>query len=87
MLLGGVLGLLNAAIALFGAHLLSRRGIYGWYAYSPMPSRYSDYLPSGGPHGWGAVAIVVATFVVVNAAVVVGFVAYDRRRRRLHDTV
>ena len=87
LLFGGVLGLLNATIALVGAHLLSRSGTYGWYAYSPMPSRYADYLPSRGPYRWAAVAVVVAAFVVVNAAVVAGFVTYDRRRRRAQQTV
>jgi heme/copper-type cytochrome/quinol oxidase subunit 1 len=54
---------------------------FGWYAYSPMPRRYADYLPSSGVHGWSAVAVVIGVLVVVNAAVVCVYVLVQKRRR------
>ena len=77
LLLGTVIGLLNAALAVSLAWWFGRApSEWGWYSYSPMPRRYADYLPASSTAGWKIVLVLVATFLIVNivaATVVVHF--------------
>lgn len=82
MLWGVALGLLNAGFAILAGRWFDRQTSFGWYAYSPMPRRYADYLPASGPRGWTAVGVVILGFVVLNAVAVGLFVLLRARRDR-----
>ena len=81
VLLGAGLGLPNAGTVLLLPWLIDQPRDFGWYAYSPMPRRYADYLPNSGVHGWSAVAVVFAVLVVFNAAAVGAYVLVQKRGR------
>jgi heme/copper-type cytochrome/quinol oxidase subunit 1 len=56
---------------------------FGWYSYSPMPRRYSDYLPADhAVSGWAAVVTVVAALVAVNVVAALGYTLLRRRTSR-----
>lgn len=79
-MLGGVIGGLNAGVALLLGWWFGRQPAeFGWYSYSPMPRRYATY---GSAHtirpAW-QIVIVVAVFFIVNIAVAA--VALHMRRR------
>lgn len=74
------MGLLNAGLAVLAGRWLNRETTFGWYAYTPMPRRYADYLPAPGTRGWSAVIVVIVGFVIVNAAAVGTFVWLRARR-------
>ena len=83
LLLGVALGITNNAVVLLISWLFRPPSTYGFYSYSPMPERYADYLPSSHQvRGWAAVALVAGVLVAVNVALVAGFVATQRIRRR-----
>ena len=79
--LGAALGLLNASVVLLLARTLGRSGEFGWYAYSPMPARYSD-LPGTQLTGWALAAVVIGVLVVVNVLATMGYWLLRRRRER-----
>ena len=79
LVLGSVLGLLNSVLVLVLVWALEPPTEFGWYAYSPMPRRYSD-LSASGVHGWTAVALVVSALTLANAAMV-GVWSLARKRR------
>lgn len=84
VLLGAALGVINAGVVVLLDWALRRRGDFGWYSYTPMPQRYSDYLPPQHVvRGWAAVAVVVGVLVVVNAAVVAAYAVMKGRRQSL----
>lgn len=80
LVLGSVLGLLNSALVLVLVWALEPPTEFGWYAYSPMPRRYSDYLPASRVHGWTAVALVAVALTLANA-LIVGVWSLVRKRR------
>jgi hypothetical protein len=79
---GAALGLLNAALAILAGRWLDRQSEFGWYAYSPMPRRYADYLPASGSRGWSAFVVVIVGFMAINAVAVGLFVLLRARRNR-----
>ena len=72
LLLGSVIGLFNAGLAISLAWWFGRReGDFGFYSYTPMPRRYSDYLmPMSGTPGWKIALFLLSAFLVVNAVAV-----------------
>jgi hypothetical protein len=67
LLLGSVIGLLNAGLAVLLAWWFGRRPAeFGWYSYTPMPRRYADYLPASSTPGWKIAVVVLASFLIVN---------------------
>lgn len=83
VLLGAAAGLLNAGVAVAVVWLLGRRpGDYGWYSYTPMPARYSDYLSGPGARpGWELALIVAAALAVLDGLLAVVVVRRLRRSR------
>src|SRR3954466_3392650 len=84
LLLGAGLGIANTAVLLLLSWLFRPPTTFGFYSYSPMPQRYSDYLGVRGRqlNGWTALALVAAVLVVVNMALVAAYLAAQRIRRR-----
>jgi len=80
--LGVVVGLVNALVALGLVRALARPGDVGWYGYEPMPRRYSDYLPASRVNGWGLLAGVVVVIVLANVVLAVLFAFFRQRRRQ-----
>src|SRR3954463_7030406 len=73
LLLGSAVGAVNAAIAVAAIWWWDRgSGEFGWYSYSPMPRRYSDFIGSPLPHRhhWPAMLVIAAIFLCVNALAV-----------------
>jgi heme/copper-type cytochrome/quinol oxidase subunit 1 len=82
LLLGSVIGLLNAGLALLLAWWFGRRPAeFGWYSYTPMPRRYADYLPASSTPGWKIAVVLLASFLIVNTAAAAA-VFYFRRSQR-----
>ena len=80
LLVGAGVGALNAGLALLLVWWFGRRPAeFGWYAYSPLNGRFSDYFGSVTPR-WEIIAVTVGAFVLANAAV--GALVVRRRRRR-----
>jgi heme/copper-type cytochrome/quinol oxidase subunit 1 len=83
LLAGVALGATNAAAVLVLAWLFRGPSEFGWYAYSPMPRRYSDYLPADhAVSSWATVLTVVAVLVAVNVAAAVGYTLLRGRKSR-----
>ena len=81
LLLGGALGIVNTGVVLALEWALQRRGDFGWYSYSPMPRRYSGYLPAQHVvSGWAAVGLFAGVLVLVNAVLVMACLLVLRRR-------
>ena len=71
LLLGSVIGLVNAGLAISLAWWFGRmQGDFGFYSYTPMPRRYADYLPASSTPGWKIALFLLAAFLVVNALAV-----------------
>ncbi|HVI16945.1 MAG TPA: hypothetical protein VM712_01115 [Gaiellales bacterium] len=76
LLLGSVIGLVNAGLAISLAWWFGRppggfgSGDFGFYSYTPMPRRYADYLPASSTPGWTIALFLLAAFLVVNAIAV-----------------
>ena len=83
LLMGASLGVINVSLMLAMDRMLGRSGDVGWYSYSPMTRRYSDYLPPDHiVNGRLALALVLAVLVVVNSVAVVAYLkVHDRGRR------
>ena len=83
LLLGATLGVINVSVMLAMDRMVGRSGEVGWYSYSPMPRRYSDYLPPDHiVNGRVALALVLAVLIVVNSIAVMAYLkAHDRVRR------
>jgi heme/copper-type cytochrome/quinol oxidase subunit 1 len=83
LLLGAVLGIVNTAVVLLISWMFRPPTTYGFYSYSPMPKRYSDYLPpSHQVTGWASIALVAGVLVAVNIALGAVYVAIRQLRRR-----
>jgi hypothetical protein len=84
LLVGGVVGALNAGLGLVLVWWFGRRPTeFGWWSYSPMPRRYSD-VHLGSDFGpitprWEVIAVTVAAFVVAN--MFVAALMFHRRRQ------
>jgi len=68
LLLGCVVGLLNAGLAMLLAWWFGRRPAeFGWYSYAPMPRRYADYVRASTTPGWKIALVLLASFLIVNS--------------------
>lgn len=82
LMLGSVVGLLNAGVAILLAWVFGRRpGEFGWYSYTPMPRRYADYAPLPTTPGWKIGLVLVAVFLFLNMAIAAVVLVVSRRRR------
>jgi hypothetical protein len=82
LLLGSVIGLLNGGVALVLAWWFGRGPHeFGWYSYTPMPRRYADYLPASSTPGWHIALVLLAAFLVANAAATAVFLFLRRHHR------
>ena len=82
LVIGTVIGLLNAGLAVLLAWWFGRRPAeFGWYSYTPMPRRYADYLPASPTPGWKIAVVLLASFLIVNTAAAAA-VLYFRRSQR-----
>src|SRR5436190_23899011 len=82
LLLGSVIGLLNAGLAILLAWWFGRRPAeFGWYSYTPMPRRYADYLPASSAPSWQIAVVVLAVFLIVNTAAAAAVVYFRRSQR------
>ncbi|MDQ1694678.1 MAG: hypothetical protein QOJ03_31 [Frankiaceae bacterium] len=84
LVLGGLLGLLNGVGALVAARWLTRQTDVGWFAYSPMPRRYADYLVAPESRSWTPVVLVLLGFILANGLALGAFIARSRRPSRGH---
>lgn len=77
-MVGAAIGAFNAGLALALVWWFGRRPAeFGWYAYSPLNGRFSDYFGPITPR-WEVIAVTVTAFMVAN--VVIALVVLRRRR-------